>query len=122
MILMTIGLSVLLYLEDNQRVEGLGRGRGARFSIDRFNTMPIVASEGASAPPGYETFVGMRMVHDLQLLRNYSRPMLFSALLGTHLHIDVRVLVHARAQTHIHAHTHTHTHTHTHKRMCVCAT
>ena len=53
---------MVLYLQDYERIVGLGRGRGARFSIDRFNTMPIVSEGGYSVPPGFETFVGIRMV------------------------------------------------------------
>jgi hypothetical protein len=64
------GLNLLLYLEDHERIVGLGRGRGVRFTLNSFNTMPLVEDHGFSAMPGYETFVGMKMVRGADLNRS----------------------------------------------------
>ena len=70
------GLRLVLYLEDHEVIEGLTQGRGARVDIHPFNTMTFPVETGMSVAPGFETYLGIRMVRYLVSERDIRLPTL----------------------------------------------
>lgn len=55
------GLQLVLYTQDVERLSGITIARGFKITPHEFGTRPNLDS-GMSLPPGFETFIGMRLV------------------------------------------------------------
>ncbi|KAK2167591.1 hypothetical protein LSH36_26g10055, partial [Paralvinella palmiformis] len=67
------GLTLMIYIEKHEYIEGLTQGEGMRVVIHPYNTMPFVTENGVAVSPGQETFIGMRMYcynYDLDISHN----------------------------------------------------
>ncbi len=56
-----LGLSLIIYTQDREYMRGLTVGKGVKVKLHAFDTMPIL-EDAFSVPPGFETFIGMKMV------------------------------------------------------------
>ncbi|XP_041368150.1 degenerin-like protein asic-1 [Gigantopelta aegis] len=56
------GLSLEMYIEQKEYIGSLTQAAGVRVLIHPRNSMPFPEDQGISIPPGYETYVGIRMV------------------------------------------------------------
>lgn len=56
------GLTMTLFIQEDNYIDILNQGKGIRMEIHPFNTLPFVAESGISVPPGTHTYIGVRMV------------------------------------------------------------
>ena len=60
--LIGIGLTVEMYIEQDQYMENIQPSAGARVAVHPQNEMPFPEDEGTSVSPGHETFIGVKRV------------------------------------------------------------
>ena len=59
---MLVGLSMVLYMENEEYLTGISHGYGARVQIHDRNTYPFPADEGLFVPSSFETHIGLKQV------------------------------------------------------------
>ena len=62
-IVISIGLNLILYVENHEYIRGVTEGLGARFVIHPYNTLAFVPENGLSVATGTETYIGIKMVN-----------------------------------------------------------
>ena len=53
---------MILYIEEDEYVNGLQLGRGIRVDIHPYQTMPFVTESGMSVAPGQQAYISLQMV------------------------------------------------------------
>ncbi len=56
------GLRLLLFIESTDYPPGISPTKGVGLAIHPFDTMSFPSINGITAPPGFETNIGMKMV------------------------------------------------------------
>ncbi|XP_033634754.1 amiloride-sensitive sodium channel subunit gamma-2-like isoform X2 [Asterias rubens] len=66
------GLTVEMYIEQDQYMENIQPSAGARVAVHPQNEMPFPEDEGTSVSPGHETFIGVKRTNYTRLEHPYS--------------------------------------------------